>query len=552
MNFLVPWAWAWLASGLAVVLLHLLRRREREHPVSALFLWEPIPPDRVSRIQRMLARADLLLLFQLLAVLLLAGGLAHPVVRVVRPAGATAIVLDGSASMGIGGRPAEALEAVRKVVRDSAGPWAVVLWADPPGLLVPPTDRREEALALLGNYRPTLGSRPPLGQALALLPGGFGRIVVVTDDPPAEGGVEVVPLPPRDNLAIVSFSVRTLPDSTGYEALVRVRNDTRRYQDVQVALEAGAGTYLSSRLLGPGEEDLFTFSPGLVRPGLRAELLPRDEFPWDNVRYFALEGAAAVRVRWLGEEDRYLWAALQAAFPVERVTSGSWDLTVAVRTELPSPPAGPALLLAASSPEARLGEPVPAGPFRGADAPLLRHVVPDAFRAASVFPTALPAGAVVDLWAGEVPVLARWEGADGRRALLALDLARSNLPLLPDFPILLRALLAWLLPFRPRPTRVVGESAELPPGTEVLTPQGPVQGVWVPDRPGLYELRGERVEVVAVNVPYEESLPPRSGPAGGGPGPVAAAAELAGWPWFALGAFVLLGLEWALARRRGL
>lgn len=551
MTFLFPWAWAWLGAGLGAVFLHLLRRREREHPVSALFLWEPIPPDRVSRVQRVLSRLDLLFLLQLLAVLLLAAGLAGPLFRVGRPAGATAILLDGSASMGSGTRPEEAVEAARRVVRESAGPWAVVLWADPPRLLVPPTDRREEALALLGDYRPTLGSRPPLGPALALLPGGFGRVVVVTDDPPAEEGVEVVLLPPRENLAIVAFSVRPTPGGTGYEALVRVRNDTRRYRDVQVALDTGAGTYLASRLLGPGEEDLFTFSLPLVRPGLRAELLPRDDFPWDNVRYFALEGATAFRVRWLGEEDRYLGAALGAALAVERTAAGPWDLTVAVRTGLPDLPTGPVLLVGASSPEAPLGEAVPGGPFRGADSPLLRHVVPEALRAGAVFPPSLPPGAVVDLWAGDVPVLARWEAPAGRRALLALDLLRSNLPLLPDFPILLRGLLTWLLPFRPRAALVVGEALELPPGTEVLTPQGPVAGVWVPDRPGLYELRGERTEVVAVNVPYGESLPPRPGGGGTARG-VAAVAEVPGWPLFALGAFLLLGLEWGLARRRGL
>ena len=87
MRFLLPWGWAWLTSGLVVVALYLLRRREREEPVSALFLWERIPPDRASRMARLRARFDLLLLLQLLAVTLFAVGLAHPIVRVPAPPG---------------------------------------------------------------------------------------------------------------------------------------------------------------------------------------------------------------------------------------------------------------------------------------------------------------------------------------------------------------------------------------------------------------------------------------------------------------------------------
>lgn len=550
MNFLLPWAWAWLASGLAVLVLYLLRRREREHPVSALFLWERIPPDRTSRLERVLARFDLLLFLQLLAVALFAFGLAHPTVRATRPAGATAIVLDGSASMAAVGQAEEALAMARRLVTDSSGPWAVAVWADPPRLLVPPTGNRDEALAALGAYRPTLGGRPSLGQALALLPGGFARTVVITDDPPPEPGVEVMVLSPVENIAIVAFAVRPTPDGAGYEALVRVRNDTARYHDVQIALHTGVGTYLGSRLVPPGSEDAFVFNLGAVGTTFRAELLPQDGFPWDNVRYFALEGAATVRVRWIGEEDRYLWAALQAAMPVERAAGPPWDLTVAVRADLPTVPVGPVLLVGTSSPEAVLVGPVPAGPIRGELSPLTRHVVPEGLRADAVRPASLPLDAVVALWAGSQPALAHWEGDDGRRVLLTLDLARSNLPVAVDFPILLRNTLAWLLPFRPRPTLTVGEAAPLPPGMEVLAVTA-VEGVWIPDRPGLYELRGEnRRERLAVNVPYDESVP-AGAVSWPGAVPERTLADLAAWPWIAIGAFLVLLAEWGLALRRG-
>jgi len=549
-RFLLPWAWAWGASGLAVLALYLLRRQEREQPVSALFLWERIPLDRTNRLERMLARFDLLLLLQLLAVALFAFGLAYPLLRVPRTEGAMAIVLDGSASMAAAGRANEALAEARQKIAGSAGPWTVVVWADPPQVLVPHTASRDEALALLGSYRPTLGGRPPLGHALALLPAGFGRTVVITDDPPPDPGVEVVSLPARDNLAIVALAARPTPDGTGYEALVRVRNDTDTHHDVQVVLHTGVVTYLGSRLLPPGSEDLFVFQIGHVQTALRAELRPQDGFPWDNVRYHAFEGGTTVRVRWLGEEDRYLWAALQAALPVERVSSGMWDLTVAVRTDLPVSPTGPALLVGAGLPEAGIGAAQAAGPVRGEASPLLRHVVPEDLRAGAVFPVELPPRATVDLWAGDAPALARWEGDAGRRVLLALDLARSNLPVVVDFPILLRNVATWLLPYSSRRTLVVGEAVELPPGTQVLTPGGAVSQVWVPERPGLYELHGERRETVAVNVPYAESLPGRATVAGEAT-VGRTLADLTAWPWIAIAAFLVLVAEWGLAVRRG-
>ncbi|MCR4392561.1 MAG: BatA domain-containing protein [Candidatus Acetothermia bacterium] len=553
MSFAFPMAWAWLASGLVVLLLHLFRRRERELSVSALFLWEQVPPDRASYLERLRWRFDLLLCLQLLGVILFAFALAQPLLQVSRTAGATAIVIDGSASMAADGRVEEAVAAARRAIAASSGPWTVVRWADPPELLVPSTSKREEALAGLSQFRPTLGGRPPLGQALALLPDPGVRIVVITDDPPPDPGVDVVALPPKDNLAILAFSVRPEPDGSGYPALVRVRNDTPHYQDVQLVLRAGDGTYLQSRLLAPKSEDTFVFPyVGALGPTFRVELLPGDAFPWDNVRYFTLaEAGSTVRVRWLGEEDRYLWAALQAAAPAVRVREPPWDLTVAVRVDLPASPNGPALLVGAGSPEAPLGGFVPAGAIHGGESPLLRHVVPGNFQAAAVRPPLLPDGAEVALWADDRPALARWEAAPGRRVLLTLDLPRSNLPLTVDFPILLSNALAWLLPHRPGQDLRVGEAMELVEGAEVLTPTGPVTGTWVPDRPGLYELRRDgRRERIAVNVPWEESLP-GAAPSAPPVVPQRATAALPIWPWLGLATLFVLAGEWALAWRRG-
>jgi hypothetical protein len=553
MSFGLPLAWAWVSACAVVVALYLLRRREREFAVSALFLWERIPPDQASRWERLRPRFDLLLFLQLLGVFLFAFALTQPHIFRTWPAGATVILMDASASMAAEGRAELAIDCAQDIVRGSGGPWAVISWAEPPGFLVPPTERREEALAGIAGFQPALSRRPPLGRALALLTSPWERIVVITDDPPSEAGVEVVALPPVENLGIGAFAVRPHPDGSGYQALVRVRNDTPRFQDAKLALRTGGSTYFQSRLLGPGAEETFVFPYyGPLGSGFWVELSPYDPFPWDNVRYFALSGPETIRVRWLGEEDRYVWAALSAAGQFLRTPEPPWDLTVAVRTELHNPPAGPALLVEAGSPEASLGKPTAAGPFRAPmDEPLVRHVSPEEFAAETVWSVTLPEGATVALWAGELPTIARWEGQQGRRMLLTVELARSNLPQSVDFPILLQNALRWLLPYSFKAGYEVGQVVILPEGAEVITPDGAVAGAWLPELPGLHEVRwGERTEVIAVNVPWEESLAGHEGVASFPSGP-GTKEERPIWTWPLAGALVLLATEWALARRRG-
>lgn len=530
-TFALPLAWLWLLSLVPVVILHFLRRKERDWPVSALFLWEGIRPDRPHLLQRLRRRLDLLLFLQALAVILFAFVLSRPMAFAVRPSGATLLVLDGSAFTAA--RPvAERVKAeAKRVVEESAGPWAVLLWADPPALLCPPTSSRGEVLRALERYSPTLARRPPLAQALALLPEPWPRTVVITADPAGIPGAEVIQVARPANLAITAFSVRPTPDGTRYEAFLRLLNATGRFQDVQVRVRTEAGEFWTSRLLPPdAEEDVVLPLSGARAGAFVAELLPEDAFPWDNVRYFAFS-TAAFRVAWWGPEERYLWAALRAAAPLVRAEKDA-DLHVIVSSQLEVEPQGPALFVAAGSPAGPRGAARDAGPLRAAPSPLLAHVSLGKFRIARVHELRLPAGAEVLAWAGDLPLLATWEGPNGRRIFFSADLSASNLPLLPDFPVLIRNLLGWLLPEEPAPLLVVGESLRLPEGFRVITEAGAVEGVWVPERPGLFELRRPQGPgYIAVNVPWEASRPPL--PAGPSEEPRVAQArmDLPLWPW---------------------
>ncbi len=550
MSFASPWAWLWLLSLIPVIVLHFLRRREREYPVSALFLWEGIRPDRPHFLERLRRRFDFLLFLQVLAVLLFSLSLSQPLFRTQKPTGATLLVLDGSASALREGVAEAIVSRAREIITQSAGPWAILLWADPPEILCGRTSSTAEALQALSLFRPRLTRRPGLAQALAIFSEPWPRIVVITDNPVGITGVEVVQVPRPENLAITAFSVRPSPDGTRYEAFLRVLNDTSAFKDVQVRVRTSVGEYLTSRLVPPGEEEIVILPVSGVREtAFVAELTPMDSFPWDNVRYFAFSGGE-VRVLWRGEDDRYLWAALRAAAPAVRVSS-SPDLVVVFFTELKENPLGPAFLVGAGTPGFPRGKLREAGPLRGESHPVLNHVSLSQFRVGKVWESAIPAEAQVVLWAGDLPLLALWDGPYGRWAFFTADLRSSNLPLLPDFPILIRNILGWLLPEEPASLWVVGGGLRLPQGFSVVVEGKEVEGLWVPEKPGIYELRRPQGKsFLAVNVPWEASSPASS--AGEAPpAPQLAEVSLPLWPWVLLALLPLLLGEALLFTRQG-
>ncbi|MFO8034483.1 MAG: hypothetical protein R6U88_04885 [Candidatus Bipolaricaulota bacterium] len=333
---------------------------------------------------------------------------------------------------------------------------------------------------------------------------------------------------------------------------MRVRNDSPGYEDVVVTVRdvSGGQSFQQARLLPPESTDTFLFPLwGRLGAAYVAELNGKDAFPYDDARYYASDMPASLRVRWVGEEDRYLWAALQAAAPAERAEDPPWDLTVVVRHDAESSVEGPCLIVEGGLPEAPRGELVSAEEWTAKDDILLEHVDVQPWAAAALHELSVPDGAEIPLEFGELPALARWASPVGRRVALTVQLARSNLPLTLGFPVLLRNTLAWLLPGPEAATVTVGEAVELAPDTVVKTPEGDVDTVWVPQEPGLFELhKGNRSRYLAANVPVVTLTSPL-GEAGTPDDPTPHRAPA--WPWVVGTALALLGGEWFLARRRG-
>ena len=537
MTLLNPAAFYLLLASLLILVLHLLRARERQREVSALFLWEGLPGDPQSRAARIRQQIDPLLLLQLAILLAVVAALAQPAWRV-RSASLSglAIVLDGSASMRTvtedgASRYEQAVEEARALLEQYPSTTAAVIQlSSRPAILARPGHDREGLQNALLRSDPTWYGDGTAATLLSLLGslGGtstFERVVVFSDHsfsdmPPS---FETVLVDRADNLALTGFSVRGNPDGGGVTALVTALNDSDEYRDVTIRIDDRENQTTLSVLMAPSAEERFVIPfPNSRGTLFTASIEPGDGFSADNRRFFSLERPIDVRVRWLGSENRYLMAALRSVAPVTVVDSpGDADLTVVHGARAPASLVGTVLLVHAGIEDLLTqGETLPTGRIEvlNADHPVLRDVDPSNFRLREAPTASMPPSAEVVLAAGDVPLLATY--ADETRTVfyLAPDILQTNLPITIDFPLLIRNIVAGLVRL---PAELSYRSADV--GEPIpLAGRGSVTGLYDaeensislpeglstfrPDSPGFHTLITDRgAFAIAVNVPAAES-----------------------------------------------
>jgi len=528
-----------LAGGIAV--LYFLRARSRRVEVSALFLWEGLrsaPRSRAARIRR---RIEPLLLVQLLVLALCALALAQPALRGRRPhLSRMAIVLDGSASMQTrtqSGKTRYGLareQGIALLDRYSSTTVTVLQLSKAPEIIAPLTDDHDEALRALSASSPTwtADGSPEVLRGLLESQGGsaaFERVTLLTDRPYefSLGGLEQVIFAGGENLAITALTVRENEDAPGTSAFVKIRNDTTEYQERRLRVGDGDQSAVLSILLAPGQEQPYVLPFPGASASFTATIEPGDAFAADDTRSFALQRSIERRVRWIGESNRYLQAALAAATPIIIVASedqGPVDLTVAYNAQLPSDIGGNILLVHAGVDglvtigDERRGENLVVA--HSSD-PLLAGVDPLDFRVRSAPRVEIPDVGTTVLAHGEEPFLYRLAEQGRTLVLISVDLMETNLPLTVDFPLLVRNILHAFSPLPAQasyawsivgePIRVDGYGAvielEDPAGRSIKLSSN--AEAFIPQLPGLYTLKTDRgTYPLAVNVDPSESLPP--------------------------------------------
>ncbi len=609
MNFLFPGAFAFAALIPLIVLWYLRRPRRRTLEVSTLMFWQRILEREPHRKFLGKLRHPLSLLLQLLIFLLLLLALARPEGR---PHGrrSTVVVLDARARMQAdGGRVfGDALRAAAAAAsRAAADDEVAVLAVEGAPRIVSPfaADGKSlrERLAGVPVSDAGGGLEETLALARSLLEGrpGERRVVLVTDRPdPASGDAEVILTgAPLDNAGILALARRPLPASPqSAEVFVKLGNFSKSDRDLELELSLDGRPFDLQRLrvAAGGERDFSTRIPAeMLRDGkgfLTARILAEDGLAADNTARAAMATGQSIRVLLLTEDNPFLEGALKAdsAVALEILRPESWhpDLArgfdaVVFDDFVPEGwnPAQPgAFFFFGRSPFDVPGEGAPAFALEAADpeSPLLWHVDLAAVRVAQSRRLQSPKDggwrASVPVENGGEPAVLALERADGSR-VVATGFASgdSNFPLRVGFPLFVSNVLHWIS------GRTSDGDASLAAGRTFV----PADGDAVARAPLKEEsaLSGESLAMtreplrlrksgfyavgkeggpanvpglsrwLAVNTADRAESDLRQARADGAPAFFRGGlAGLHPWQWLALGAWILLLLEWFLHHRR--
>lgn len=562
-----------------IVVLYFLRARNRSRDVSALFLWEGLANDPRTRAARIKRRIDLLLILQIAVIALASLALAGPQRLSIAPrVQGLVVVIDASASMRtITPSGASRYELAREQASElldkyPTSPAAIIQYCEHSQILAGLTRDHSRLHSILSSSVATwCGDGDPelLDPLLSSLIASCEEplVILLTDHSQRIAGVDERLILGGQNAAITSFSVREDEDMHGVTAFARVSNFTEGYIDTKLRVNDGSREASLPILLAPGEEQTYVLPfSGSLGPIFTASIAPGDALAADNKRYFSLPRTIERRVRWIGEQNRYLEAAIRASGPTRIVAeddAGSVDLTVVYNDTAPDELTGDTLLvhsgiagaisIGADEKPASLKVVLP-------DDPLLAGVDPSDFRiASSPVVIADPAGKTI-VASESSPIIYRLREEDRSIVLIAPDIMHTNLPLTIDFPVLVRNILAQLTP-RPTPPSPIWANVGDPLPLQgygspisLTSPDGRTIGVegrraFIPQIPGIYTLATDQGTFpLAVNVPVAESIARANEK-----GEVLAegvrhseATTIPLWPQVSLAALLLLMLESAL------
>ncbi len=527
MSWGVPAALWFLAALPVIVLLHMLRARRQDLPISSVLLWQRARDDLLAHKPVRRVERSLLLLLQLLVATLVALALARPHAMLPASGGpATVVVVDVSVRMQATDVAPSRFEAARAaaLAEIARSPGAVmVVRAGPQPRAVTGFVNHAEARAAVGNLQPT-DAPSQLEQAVTLALAqradrGPGRVVVFTDHATHSApGVEYhIVGHSRRNVAVTG--VRAGWTAGGVEAIVQVRNAGPAAERVPLTVTLDGQQILTRTLEIPATTTVAVPVPLSGEGVLKAQIDPHDPLSADDVGY-AVIGGPPVRVLVVGARDRALEEALQAAGGEVRTSRApdaaslaAADVVVLNRTPPVDLPAGSYLLLGTTAPNLPMTVdgivPSPHVLRWSTSHPVMRYVE---LREVMIARTLAlhPRGGEV-LAEGEVPLIWAYDGGGLRVIALGFSLQDSDLPVQIAFPIILHNALSWLtgtgLAYEAGqplivPARSDAEAVLITPdGSQtVLTAQDGKFVVPALERVGIYALQiGGRSSRIAVN-----------------------------------------------------
>lgn len=614
MTFLQPWA-VWFLAGIPViVLLYMLRLKQRERTVSTHLFWQRVLQESSRRALFHRLRHLWSLLLHLLIFLLIAGALARPLWNTPDHAAARAVlVLDTRARMRAVEADGETRFAKAKAIAASyarqanaRSQFAIVIADRTSRVLVPFTDDPRALLDALEKLEATeaagdVAEGVKLARAIVAGTAGEGRVVAITDRPLPEPAAKTPGVltrtvgTSRDNVAITRFAARPHPASQQtVELLLEVQNFGSAPARAEVELRLDDRVFDVRRLdLRPGEPRIDVFS-SVPRPGrnargwLSAVLKTKDALAEDNLAYASYPARPPRRVLLVSSGNAFLekLLAVDPGSNFQLIDPAAWQPALAPKFEV--------IIFDRHLPPAFKWEDAPANtlfvgatPFGSNAAPLERPLVTDIAgddpltRSVSLQNVTIQRATAQQLppnahgWAFraplrsfEYPLLIAGETGSRRIAALGFDVLESDLPLRVAFPLLIHNTLQWLdvraveaplaleagETFALRPAQSIAEHPLLgaPKNDHVPLTSTPV---FQPLRNGFYLLvEGEERRWIAVNTfdAGESDLrQPDTRPTND---TISVTPALSGewplWTWLTFAALALFTGEWWLFHRR--
>ncbi|MBX3746306.1 MAG: BatA and WFA domain-containing protein [Verrucomicrobiae bacterium] len=570
MSFLAPLA-LWFALSIpALVLLHLLKRRHRTHPVPSTVLWDRHLADTRAQSPWQRLRAQWLLLLQILLLALAVLALARPLSSsTATPSPLRVLILDASASM----QSTDVLPSRFEAARAEAHRWVqglgphqtlAILQAGP-GVLVrqAPTSDRTALRRALDACQVTDGPAR-IGDALrlaeSLIRNVEGAEIHLFSDG-ALAGLDASPAPAlpavfhpvgvrRRNVAFTSLEVRPHPENPAQRTLLAsLVNLTPDPVETSVTLAAGTENVAVRTVsldAGASASVVFNVTPWPVEVFTVRHDAP-DDLAVDNHASVVSPPPVPARILLATRGNAFLQRAILASGPVALTvvqdfpdtpdspdSPADWDIVI-LDGLTPSPwPSANLLAIAASPPDwFDQTEPVsnPAIVDWQAGHPVLRFVGLDAVAIAKASTATLPpwGNALIDTPQG--PVAFAGQHRSQRILWLGFDLLDTTWPLRVSFPVFIANAIQWLHPHAARSAALnirAGEPIRLqppqsaarleiqPPGEDwqevPYSPGAPQVAYARTDRQGLYRFRwpgGETTVAVQAIDPVESDTTPR-------------------------------------------
>jgi hypothetical protein len=621
MRFLSASALWWLLLSAIIIFFYLLKLKRKRRVVPSVFLWQRALEEIEANAPFRKLRRSLLLLLQLIALAALVFALARPLIKTRALAtGSSIIIIDSTASMGAkdengGSRLNRAKQLANEMIASLGGDDRAAIVESSSRVTVRRSFTSDHAsLSSAINEIQETDAAGSLADALLLaeqlakaerdasiviISDGGGSSAINTStaisNNPREAAFNVSPTAVRstalrlvrvgrqaDNVGIVAMNSRTSQSGNREELFASIANFGEQNRSINLELKID-GKIADARNINLASNDrTAVVFDSLPQTGGLAQLqiYVDDDLASDNLAYAILPNSRKVRVAVASENPFLIQAlAVNSAIDARKLnsTSASLDDFDCVITD------GVISTETLSSNKPILAiNPMDVAGFWNANGAIENPSITSIDRAHPVNSYLSYADLHIESAVKQTPGVwlkpivqsggdgLIWAGDNKRKVvMMAFDLAKSDLPLKIEFPILLANSIAWLVgrdavaderavrAGQPVTIRATTNSAQ------ITTPGGDSLDLTLRDgaalfadtlRAGLYEVKDTQGFAVSLlneaesNTTPRDSIQTRQGEVGGQTETFDSEREI--WKWILLAALAVLGFEWWVYHRR--